>query len=148
MPNVPTAHFPNLVFGNYQDTSRPTKKYNCIAWAMGEDHRRWDVAPGYYWPEGISRSWTLEGLEAAFATKGYFPCANGTLEDGVEKIVLYAAMYGMRVHPTHAALQRPSGKWTSKLGHEDDLDHDHPDVLSGPGYGQVFKYYSRPRRVA
>ena len=38
---------------------------------------------------------------------------------------------------THAARQRPGGKWTSKLGKAEDIEHDTPDVVAGGLYGEV-----------
>jgi hypothetical protein len=37
--------------------------------------------------------------------------------------------------PTHAARQLPTGKWTSKLGSDIDIEHDYPEVLNGQDYG-------------
>lgn len=56
---------------------------------------------------------TLQSFVLAFEHLGYRVCTSGMLEEGVEKIALYAASDG---EPTHAARQLANGGWTSKLG--------------------------------
>ena len=53
------------------------------------------------------------------------------MEKGFQKIALYVKD-GI---PTHAARQLPTGKWTSKLGRDIDIEHDFPEVLNGADYG-------------
>ncbi len=77
----------------------------------------------------------------AYATIGYSECANGSLENGFEKIALYADGEGQ---VTHAARQLPSGKWTSKLGDLEDIEHSHPEDVGGGDYGEVICYLKRP----
>ena len=48
--------------------------------------------------------------------------------------------------PTHAAWQRPDGRWTSKLGDNEDIIHDKLDGLAGPKYGTVTVFLKRPRQ--
>ena len=55
------------------------------------------------------------------------------LEPGFEKV----ALYGDSEYYTHAARQLPSGKWTSKLGKAEDVEHDSPADLSGGVYAEV-----------
>jgi len=62
---------------------------------------------------------------AAYATLGYEPCLDGTLEPGFEKIVIYV----LSGTPTHAARQLNSGLWTSKLGQQVDVEHDTPEAI-------------------
>jgi hypothetical protein len=35
------------------------------------------------------------------------------------------------------ARQLSTGKWTSKLGRDMDIEHDSPEVLNGPAYGEA-----------
>jgi hypothetical protein len=58
--------FPELAAYGYDPKSEETTDYNCIAWAAGETHRRWDPAPGYYWPPGIPRDDRIETLIQVF----------------------------------------------------------------------------------
>ena len=55
------------------------------------------------------------------------------LEDGYEKVVFYSDENGT---PTHFARQLTSGKWTSKLGNLNDIEHDTLDSLICARYGK------------
>jgi hypothetical protein len=63
---------------------------------------------------------TLEAFVAAFATLGYTICTNGDLEQRYEKKV---AIYAQNGVPTHAAKQLHDGRWKSKLGAWEDIEH-------------------------
>ena len=76
----------------------------------------------------------------AFQILGYEPCDDGTLEDGYQKVVLYADRSGI---PTHAARQLENGRWTSKLGRLEDIEHDTVEDVSGPVYGQPVQFMRR-----
>src|SRR6266478_554517 len=108
------SDFPNLQSGVYDITSPVSVEYNCIAWAAGSnDLWWWPDLQDSYWPDGVTREETLEAFIQAYGTLGFTECADGSLEAGIEKIALYATPDN---EPTHAALQQPSGRWTSKLG--------------------------------
>ena len=38
-------------FNNCEIVGKPTHRYNCIAWAFGDDTRWWWPAYGAFWPE-------------------------------------------------------------------------------------------------
>ena len=61
------------------------------------------------------------------------------MDVGYEKIAIYA----LDQKPTHAARQMNTGAWTSKLGVEEDIVHDRPELLAGPCYGNVAQYMRR-----
>jgi hypothetical protein len=72
---------------------------------MGDTRRWWwpDDDPNddtRYWPEGIVREETVAAFLAAFALHGYTPCDSEAVEEGTEKIALFAAANGK---PKHAA---------------------------------------------
>ena len=46
-----------------------------------------------------------------------------------------------------AARQLADGYWTSKLGHDEDIEHDMPEDLAGGIYGAVVLFMSRPRQT-
>jgi hypothetical protein len=49
--------------------------------------------------------------------------------------------------PTHAARQLDNGRWTSKLGELEDIEHSLRD-LEGAAYGTVVQVMKRPRPAA
>jgi hypothetical protein len=77
----------------------------------------------------------------AFATKEYEPCDNGALEAGYEKLVIYV---DSSQTPTHMARQLRSGKWTSKLGELEDIEHQTLRQLEEGVYGIAIQYLRRP----
>lgn len=131
--------FPNLKSADYQVTSPATPVYNCIAWAVGDDHIRWDFAPGYYWPRRIPRDGFLGSVIQLFRSLGFQPCIGGDLEPNVQKVALYATKGVF----THAARQTPDGRWTSKIGTLEDIEHESLDALEGEEYGYVAQFLSR-----
>src|SRR5438445_10482838 len=128
--------FPNLNNDSYRITSSKTPGYNCVAWAADNNSRWWwPIAPPFaYWPTGDPREETLENFTDAFRELGYQPCDNDLLEAKYEKITIYVDSSGT---PTHVAKQLRSGKWTSKLGSLEDIEHDTLEQLEGP-YGVAF----------
>jgi hypothetical protein len=140
------SHLPNLNRQNHAVTSPTTRSYNCIAWAAGSDGRWWwpDPANMYYWPPNVPREVTIEAFIRAFQSIGYDECADAVLEEGFEKIALYARrMPWGDFEPTHAARQFPDGKWTSKLGPLEDITHTAEADVSGPFYGTSVKFLRR-----
>lgn len=138
--------FPSLSRSNHRITSEESDEYNCIAWAAGENTAWW--WPNQYWPpDALRDDADIQSFIDAFATRGYTVCDDGTLEEGYEKIAIY-------VHPiegpSHAALQLPSGRWTSKLGKWQDIEHNSERDLEGLlpyCYGEVRTYMRRPRAM-
>ncbi len=53
------------------------------------------------------------------------------------------ALYGSGFTHTHAARQLPTGKWTSKLGKGEDIEHDTPGDVAGGVYGEVMEVMKR-----
>jgi hypothetical protein len=83
---------------------------------------------------------TIEAFRLAFATLGHEICSGEELEPGFEKIALFANNEGV---PKHAARQLSNGKWTSKLGRLEDIEHSLHD-LEGTLYGSVVLIMKRP----
>ena len=105
------------------------------------------VDAGHYWPIASPQRATLEVVRAAFEHEGFEACEDGELVHGVEKIALFADERTW----THVARQLESGRWTSKLGSDCDIEHelealegfdDSPDAYR---YGRVVGFMSRPR---
>lgn len=134
--------FPNVRlegFGCDSDRTDRSKRYNCIAWAAGDDSRRWWPSfedRTWYWPPELPRARqgreSVDGFKAAFALFGYVDCESPDFEEGYEKIAIYTKENG---RPTHAARSLRNRKWTSKLGDMEDVTHADPAALSGDQYG-------------
>ena len=134
--------FPGLAGAPYRVTSPSDRHYNCIAWAL-------EIKDKWYWPgEGDNIVWpttvpfeeTVEAFIALFDGFGFAPCADDGLEPGFERIALFADSADF---PTHAARQLPNGRWTSKLGKSEDIEHD-LRALEGDVYGRVVRLFRRP----
>lgn len=132
--------FPKLNVQAWRKTSEQTNDYNCLAWAAGETHRRWDLDQNYYWPEGVPREQTIPAFIAAYKTRGYTDCENGDYESGYEKIAIFA----IQQRPQHAARQLANGAWTSKLGPFWDIEHETAEAVESTTYGEVVVFMKRP----
>jgi hypothetical protein len=127
--------YPNLAKTDYDVTSPKSQEYNCFAWAAGDQERWWQPTPEdeFYWVEGVPMEETLSAYIQAYQTLGYEPCDKETSEIGYAKIALYVNEDGV---PIHAARQLASGKWTSKLGALEDIEHE-LEGLTGDRYGKI-----------
>ncbi len=130
--------FPALTERNHRVTSPATPEYNCVAWSAHDTEHWWQ--PAVYWPVATPPDdYGLGILEQVFVALGYEPCADGSLEEGFEKVALYGGVFLY----THVARQLPSGRWTSKLGRGEDIEHDTPDDVSGGLYGEIQEFMKR-----
>ena len=143
----PPHALPNLTDANCEVTSPFTRRYNCLAWAAGENFRNWWPDPQGigYWPPAVPREATTAAFLQAYGTLGFKLCFDGTPEAGFEKIALYGTGALGAETPTHAALQLETGEWTSKLGNFEDIKHVAASDVTGPVYGTVICYIARPR---
>ena len=149
LPDRLLADFPRLDADSCRITSSATSRYNRIAWAARDKGNWWWPSAFSYWPRRVPRRIRLDAFIAVFVTLGYERRESGSLEEQIEKIVLFGTR-GMdgTVEPTHAARQLASGWWTSKLGADEDIEHRRPEDLNGPAYGEVVQFMRRPRQVA
>ena len=133
--------FPRLTEANHRVTSPASAEYNCVAGSAGDTDHWWQ--PGVYWPtDATPDDYGIGTLEQAFVAIGFEDCADGALEAGFEKV----ALYGSSLFYTHSARQLASGKWTSKLGRSEDIEHDTPDDVAGGLYGEVVQFMRRSVR--
>ena len=138
---TPNRAFPNLTPANHRIIGPASASYNCIAWSGHDTTRWWQPGSQYYWPLPTTEADCGVGdLVAAFASLGFVECENGQPEANFEKIAIYAIA---QFEYTHAARQLPSGKWTSKLGHEELIEHDTPEDVAGGVYGTLFQFMKR-----
>ena len=110
-----------------------------MAWSAGDTEHWWQ--PGVYWPvQTDPDDYGLSALTRVFDAMGYVPCDDDRLEPGFEKVALYASSSFY----TDAVRQLPDGRWTSKLGRSEDIEHDTPNDLVGGVYGDVVQFMKRP----
>ena len=134
--------FPNLAGTQPHITSPIDWDYNCVAWVVG-DNTRWyepfgdvllSASPPYYWPEGIpgrpnDKSYaTYIGL---FESYGFRAADNELVEPGYTKIAIYVKDDEFR----HVARQTADGRWSSKIGKQEDIIHELRALESGGPYG-------------
>ena len=112
------SSFTSLEADGFRVTSPDSLEYNCIAWAAGDETHWWWPDDDAFWPIN-HRGATIEVFVRAFATLGYLPAEGEMLEDGFDRVAIYAK--DGRV--THAAGQLSNGGWTSKLGYDVDIEH-------------------------
>lgn len=141
---------PGLHPGNSTARSERTVDYNCLAFAAGDMARWWEpyvippVQPGVFWPEGATPDNGVEHWIEALATVGFERCGDGGLEPAWVKV----AILGRAGTAEHATRQLASGRWVSKLGDLEDIEHDEPGDVGGGAYGEVVQFLRRPRRAS
>jgi hypothetical protein len=130
--------------GNYTKTSDETILYNCVAYVLGE----YDKIYSSYEEEGI---W-IDGLEKTHTPKNYADffkkikgfeiCKNADFDDKYEKI----AIYGLEDEFLHVAIQLQNGKWSSKIGEYEDIEHNSLKAVGGGRYGYPIIFMQRLRK--
>ena len=93
----------------------------------------WPGIQDYYWPPDVAGVDELRTLIQLYRDAGYEECDNGQREDGFKKVAIYVNQEG----PQHIARQLESGRWTSKLGDLEDIEHDTLEILEGRFYGKA-----------
>jgi hypothetical protein len=97
----------------------------------------------YYWPPGIPRNDRLSTWIQLFRLFGYEECREPTLEEGVDKLAIYADDTG---DAQHVAKQLEAGGWGSKLGGGKDIMHRSLEGLVGERYGRPAAFMRRRPR--
>lgn len=136
--------FSRLKPENYKKTSDNDPDYNCVAFAVGETEKWIDPTPNkrHSWPKEVRRGFEIDVFIDFFRSSGGFTeCESGALEQGFEKLALYADVWNRF---RHVARLLESGKWTSKLGEWEDIEHDTLESLAGKTGWSPVKYLKRP----
>ena len=120
-------------------TSPQEWTYNCVAWVLDYKDRWMEPSPAGVWPVPHS-GFSVVAYSEMFAHFGYEGCADGSLESGFEKIVIYG---DTSARFSHVAKQLPDGRWSSKLGELSDVKHSTPDVLMSQLYGSPLMFMRR-----
>ena len=134
--------FPNLTGTQLHITSPIDWDYNCVAWVFG-DNTKWyepfgdvlpSASPPYYWPEGVPgrpNDNRLVTYVKLFESEGFRVTENELVESGYTKIAIYAKDDEFR----HVARQTADGKWSSKLGKQEDVTHELRALESDSKFG-------------
>ena len=135
--------FPALRGTSWDIKSDGTPVYNCLAWAVGENHRRWDTDKPHYWPDNNRHKFGIAYLVAAYRAVGFVVSnIDACVPDAeYEKIVLYCR----DTEGSHAARLLANGRWTSKIGSHEDIEHETPGSLIGSVYGKPMVYMRRKK---
>lgn len=134
-----STKLPGLSEENCSIESARDGDYNCVAWALGKDDEWWE--PGMFWPEGASSGSTVVDFASVFLQRGFEFTRDRGHEKGVQKVAIYGTEFGVF---EHVARQLPDGRWTSKLGPQEDVEHDTLEVLEGGEYSNVMAILKRP----
>ena|SRR5215510_8351712 len=136
--------FPNLAVSGWRLASEPAP-YNCIAYSLHDTRQWWEYGRmpvrGYYWPPGVRQDNSVESWIQVFEIHGFRRCDRTDLEQGFEKVAIYVK----DGEPQHVARQLENGVWVSKLGPDEDIEHNALEGLTGEHYGRVEIIMRRPR---
>jgi hypothetical protein len=128
-------NFPNLT-NEFTYSSLKNGDYNCIAW-IEKNEEDWIQ----FYDEFGRLIKNPERYIHHFSQLGYAPTNNGNLETGKQKIAIYIASSSNRFK--HVARQLEDGRWTSKLGEWEDIEHNTAENLLGGSYGDILKFMEK-----
>lgn len=130
---------PRLEEEGYCVSSRKSKTYNCITFAVRDEHRiRLEPSgeSGDEWPLPLSGDpdvdYAFENFVKVFQMQEYELCVTSSFEVGFEKVALFKDAEG---EFSHVCKQMRNGKWHSKLGDDEDIKHASLVGLVSDGYG-------------
>ena len=124
-------HFPKLNEGvNFKFTSLGTDVYNCVAWAS-------EITDDWTQEYDSNGNLLLDAISYIdyFKRIGFKITDNRSIEKNKIKIAVYISTHNIQHDFKHVARMLPNGKWTSKLGDWEDIEHDTPELLTGNSYG-------------
>jgi hypothetical protein len=137
--------FPRLFGGQYQVISHKTRRYNCTAWAAEHNDGWWEASEDGVWPADVLDDGTVAAAICLFESLGYTRTDDSAWEPGFKKVAIYKSEGG---YFTHAARQLPDGRWTSKLGKGQDIEHDTLASLTGSLYGTIAQIMRKAGQAA
>jgi len=119
-----------------------TPRYNCVGFAIG-DPNWWDHVgeEGTTWPADLIGRGSLNDYLEVFQRHGFRTCdrAEGTVAvPGWENIAVFQEAGEF----SHVAIQLASGRWISKLGDFEDIEHP-LEPMEGRFYGDVSTFMKR-----
>lgn len=131
LPNELQERFPKLRPDNWERRSKANPRYNCLAFANGDERHFWTpnrYGGMYFWPPNIKREDSAETWEQMFSDAGFERTKNREVEPGFEKVAIYINLDDMTV--SHIAIS-DGFTWLSKLGRGQDIAHSSLDLLEG-----------------
>ena len=126
--------------GKCERKSSQTTRYNCLAWAVRDEDKPWyprGDPKKSRWPADAPETLDIPSVVKALEMVGYEVCPAGDDDPEFERIVLFEDAEGFFAH---AARQLPGGRWTSKLGAWEDVEHDDLACLEGGDYGKISRF--------
>ena len=129
-------YFPNLINNHCKIIHPLSRHYNCISWTVNDQKKWWwpDQDRLHYWPDEAIRDESIEAFIQFYGLMGYVVCENGSTEEEFEKISIYI----VNGKPIHAARQLNNGKWSSKIGGFEVIEHT-LEALTGSEFGVTLK---------
>lgn len=122
---------------NFGFTSVQTWDYNCVMWSLNIDD---DWKDFFYTEDGyVSPDQSINPYINFFKERGFQICENGELEPGQTKICIYSKN-GIF---SHVSRLMENGRWASKMGNYEDIEHLSEFDVSGIGYGKPETYMKK-----
>jgi hypothetical protein len=136
-PEKMREFFPKLANeGGWKEKSRATPRYNCVAFAGGDERHWWEPRRNggrYFWPQNVPQNDTLKAWIEVFTSVGYEVTTNREVESDFEKVAIYV---DFNDETSHVA-KSDGTTWKSKLGKKQDIEHYSAESLEGVEYGLV-----------
>ncbi len=148
VPDSLIRKFPKFLADGAKKTREATRQYNCKAWSAERDINQWwepeKLEPWFFWPvDSEPNDYSFENIVHIFKNRGYTKPSDDSFEIFHKKVAIYA-IYGLIESDkwwfTHVCDQLNSGKWTSKLGPDEDIEHGSISSLAGfveDEYGEI-----------
>ncbi len=122
---------------NFIFTSKQTWEYNCVMWSLNRDDEWRDF---FYSDDGyVNPDQSINPYVAYFQENGFETCENSSLEVGALKICIFSKN-GIF---SHVSRQLQDGRWASKMGNYEDIEHLTEFDVSGLGYGSPDIYMQK-----
>lgn len=128
-----SRYFPNLTEQNFFFKSLKTDDYNCAAFVLNIEDE-WIEFKDEYGNLDVN----LQTYINYYKSKGFEEIDSIEIEDNKFKIAIYYIKESLEFK--HVAFQIAKGKWKSKLGDWEDIEHENLETLFGSSYGNAVVY--------
>lgn len=135
---------------------------SCLSYVVGDKERHWwppgplatrrsnlliQLGPPDVWPVDLPPDATLANVCALLSRLGFVDCEDAVAIDPKTTLVV-AIFLDSGTAPAHFAQQLPNGKWLSKLGGGNDIEHRTTHSVEGGANGTLAHKMCRPRTAA